>query len=325
VLASFVSAACLAAAMPLVGPQRLALITGLLFAGMAVNVLVSAAQGGLMVGMLSRAGQATASAWTQAGNLGGGALGAGITMWLLARLPLPSAVAATAAMVAVPSLAALTLPEAPPAKSSNWVEHVGKIGKELLTVFHSRRTVWGLLLLASPVSSGAALNLLPAVASHYGVGAQGVMWVNGMAGGLLLALGSLLATLVPGDWDRRLTYAAAGLLNGITSLTLLAGNHPMVYFIGTLLYLITTGFGYARFTALVLDILGPGAHGTSTRYSLFLAAGNLPITYMLWLDGQGFRYFGTHGLFGVDAAGNFLVFLVVAGAWLIGRRRRRIV
>jgi hypothetical protein len=317
VVVSFISAACLVAAAPLVGSSHLVLVTALLFGGMLVNVLCSAAQGGLMVSSLSRAGQAQASGWTQAGNLGGGALGGGITLWLLSRLPLPVAAVATGAMTALPSLAALSVDEGPPAASAGLLDHIRKIGKELIAVFHSRRTVWGLLLLASPVSSGAALNLLPAVASHYGVGGQGVMWVNGMAGGLLLALGSLLATLLPGDWDRRLTYAGAGLMNGLASLTLLFGNRPNVYYLGTVLYLITTGFGYARFTALVMDVLGHGQHGTSTRYSLFLAAGNLPIAYVLWLDGQGFHRFGTHGLFGVDAAGNLLVFALVAGLWLM--------
>lgn len=320
VLASFASAACLALGTPLLGTRYLTPITMLLFAGMTINVLVSAAHGGLMVSTLTRAGQGKASGWTQAGNLGGGAVGAGITLWLLSRLPLPVAGLATAAMTAAPSLAALTIAEEPPKSSANPLEHVRKIGKELLTVFHSRRTVWGLLLLAAPVSSGAALNLLPAVASHYGVGEQGVMWVNGMAGGLVLALGSLLATLIPGEWDRRLMYATAGLLNGLASLTLMAGNGSLVYYTGTVLYLITTGFGYARFTALVMDVLGHGEHGMSTRYSLFLAAGNLPIAYVLWLDGQGFRRFGTHGLFGVDAAGNLLVFAIVISAWLMRRK-----
>jgi hypothetical protein len=307
--------------MPLVGVAHLTAVTVLLLAGMTINVMVSSAQGGLMVTTLSRAGQAQASGWTQAGNLGGGALGGGITLWMLGRLPLPIAATATAAMTALPSLAGLTIAEDEPVQATNLIDHVRKIGKELNGVFHSRRTLWGLLLLASPVSSGAALNLLPAVASHYRVGGQGVMWVNGMAGGLVLALGSLLATFVPGEWDRRLTYAGAGLLNGLASLVLLIGNTPAVYFIGTVLYLITTGFGYARFTALVMDVLGHGEHGTSTRYSLFLSAGNLPIAYVLWLDGQGFRHFGTHGLIAVDAAGNFLVFAIVAIAWAARRKQ----
>ncbi|HEY1242775.1 MAG TPA: hypothetical protein VGF16_19575, partial [Bryobacteraceae bacterium] len=69
-----------------------------------------------------------------------------------------------------------------------------------------------------------------------------------------------------------------------------------------------------------MDILGHGEHGTSTRYSLFLAAGNLPITYVLWLDGQGYRHLGTRGLFGVDALGNVLVFTLVAIVWIAHRK-----
>jgi len=104
-------------------------------------------------------------------------------------------------------------------------------------------------------------------------------------------------------------------------MTLMIGHSPGVYFTGTILYLLTTGFCYARFLALVMDVLGPGEHGKSTRYSLFLAAGNLPIAYVLALDGLGYRHFGTKGLFGVDAAGNLLVFAIVGAAWLVQRRK----
>jgi MFS family permease len=324
VLVSFASAACLGAAMPLVGPKHLTLITGLFLGGLVINVLVSSAQGGLIVRSLSPEGQVKASGWTQAGNLGGGALGAGITLWLLQRIPLPAAAMATAVMTAVPSLAALTIPEGPPAKAQSFGDHLSKIGKEVVAVLRSRRTLWGVLLLAAPVSSGAAQNLLPAVASFYGVGAEGVLWVNGVAGGLVLALGSLLATLIPAAWDRRLTYAGAGFLNGLASLTMLLGHRPAVYFTGTVLYLVTNGFAYARFTALVMEVLGEGEHGTSTRYTLFLVCGNIPLAYMLALDGVGFHRLGTAGLFGVDAGGNLLVFSIVACVWLARRYRTMI-
>ena len=321
VLVSFISALALGVAMPLVGQRHLTLVTVLLLAGLVVNVLVSSAQGGLMVTSLTPEGQAKASGWTQAGNLGGGAFGAGVTLWLLGKIAAVPAAALTAAMTAFPSLAALTIEEAPPVKSAGLIDHIVKICKELLALARSRQALWGVLLLAAPVGSGAAQNLLPAVASRYGVGGQGVLWVNGVVGGLVLALGSLLATLLPGDWDRRLTYAGAGCANGFASLVLLIGHTPAVYYTGTILYLITTGFCYARFIALVVEVLGPGEHGTSTRYSLLLAAGNLPIAYVLWADGVGFQHYGTNGLFGVDAGGNFLVFAIAGTAWLLARRR----
>jgi MFS transporter, PAT family, beta-lactamase induction signal transducer AmpG len=319
---SFLSAAAVGIAIPLTGSQHLRLITAILLTGMVINVLVSAAQGGLMARTLAPRGQAEASAWTQGGNLGGGALGGGITLWLLGRTAAPVAAIATAAMTAVPSLAALTIPEDPPAPSTGLAAHVAKTSRELRAALRCRRNFWGLLLLLAPVGSGAAQNLLPAVASVYGVGEQGVLWLNGVGGGLVLALGSLLATLIPPDWDRRLTYAAAGLLNAVASMVLMAGNRPSIYFTGTVLYLLTTGLSYARFLALVMEVLGASDHGASTRYSVFNAAGNVPIAYVLWFDGLGYRHLGTRGLFGVDAAGNLLVFAIVGAAWWAHRRPR---
>jgi len=51
-----------------------------------------------------------------------------------------------------------------------------------------------------------------------------VMWINGIGGGALLALGSLFGAIIPGDWDRRLTYAAAGLTNALATCVLLAAT-----------------------------------------------------------------------------------------------------
>jgi len=43
----------------------------------------------------------------------------------------------------------------------------------------------------------------------------GVKLINGLGGGAALALGALVTTLMPGTWDRRLTYDAAGVTNAL--------------------------------------------------------------------------------------------------------------
>ena len=63
VLASLASAVCLWIALPFIGPRHLNLLTALIFAGFAANMMVSATLGGLMVTTLSAPGQAKASAW----------------------------------------------------------------------------------------------------------------------------------------------------------------------------------------------------------------------------------------------------------------------
>jgi len=62
----------------------------------------------------------------------------------------------------------------------------------------------------------------------------------------VLAAGSLFGVLVPGDWDRRLTYVGAGLMNALGAIVLLAPNRLSFYFAGTLIYLLTAGFCQAQ-------------------------------------------------------------------------------
>jgi hypothetical protein len=124
-------------------------------------------------------------------------------------------------------------------------------------------------------------------------------------GGLVLALG---ATLVPSRWDRRLTYAAAGLSNAFAIGVLLVANRPNFYVVGTVLYLMTEGLCWARGTALMVEVVGPDIRDASTIYSVLNALTIIPLLYMTRLDGLGFRKFGAHGLLWADAFPNLLIF-----------------
>jgi len=93
---------------------------------------------------------------------------------------------------------------------------------------------------------------------------------------------------------------------------------------GTVLYLSTEGFCWARATALMAEIVGQGTHDASTLFSVLNAVSTIPILYMIRLDGLGFSKFGTHGLLWVDAGANILVFAVVVTVFVacgMGLRR----
>lgn len=256
VLASFGTALSACLYFPLIGASHLVLMTALIIVGGLITFLVVAACGGLIVKTLSESAQSKAAAWIMAGQLGGGALGAALILWLAARVPIATVGVCVAVLVAVPGLLALTIPEPLP-ESSGWFQgRLPQIAKELWAVVRSPVRRWGTLLLLAPGGTGAAQSLLPAIASHYGVGTSGVIWMNGVGGGVMLALGSLSGALIPGDWDRRLTYAAAGLTNGAAAIVLLAANRPQIYLAGTALYLLTQGLCWARSTALMVEIVG---------------------------------------------------------------------
>ena len=316
-------AACLY--FPLISASHLVSMTALIVAGGLITFLVSAACGGLIVKTLSESAQSKAASWIMAGQLGGGALGAALILWLAARVPIATVGVCVAALVAVPGLLAFTIPEPLPESSAWFQGRLALIGKELRSVVRSPVRRWSILLLLAPGGTGAAQSLLPAIASHYAVGTSGVMWMNGVAGGAMLALGALAGAAIPGDWDRRLTYAAAGLTNAMAAIVLLAASRPTVYLAGTALYLATEGLCWARCYALMVEIVGAETRDASTLFSVLNAMATIPVLYMIKLDGVGFSRFGTQGLLWTDAAGNLLVFGLVAVIFIAyGLRLRRV-
>jgi hypothetical protein len=207
-------------------------------------------------------------------------------LWLAARMSLYAAGLCFGILVAVLGPLAFTIDETPPLPSPWFHGRFATIGKEIWGLARSRPRRWGTLLLLSPCATGAAQSLLPAIASHYGVGESGVMWINGLGGGGALALGALVSTVIPGTWDRRLTYAAAGMTNALAAFFLLVANRPSVYLAGTFFYLATQGLCWARSVALIVELVGPETRDASTLYSLLNAAVSIPVLYVVWLDGS---------------------------------------
>ena len=323
VFSAAATAVCMWIALPLVGTASLYVLTAFLLVGGMTVSLVLASSGGLMVTALSPSAQSKAAAWNQAGYLAGGALGGALILWLVTRVTAFSTGLILALVLFLPSLVAFTLPEKEPAPAHWFKGRFAAIKREIGGVFKSPLRRWSTLLLMAPAGTGAAQLLLPAIASHYGVGASGVIWINGLGGGIALAAGSLLGALVPSDWDGRVVYASAGLLNGLAAIVLTSADGATGYLVGTILYLVTVGLCWARFTALIVEIVGADTRDASTLYSALSAAGSIPLAYMTWLDGFGYSKLGTHGLLWTDATGNLLVFSVVVTVFIIHGLRFR--
>jgi MFS family permease len=313
----FSSALAFCMYFPLTGATHLDLMTALILVAGVADSLIAAACGGLMARAISARDGNRASAWYQVGLLGGGALGGALVLWLVARLSLTTAGFLVALLIALPGLVAFTIPEAPPEASPWFKGRLKQIAGEFLALVRSPSRRWSVLLLLGPGSTGAAMFLLPAIASSYGVGGDGVLWINGAGGGLLLAVGALSGALVPSDWDRRLAYAAAGMTNALAVFILLGTPRPSLYLIGTVCYLITAGFCGACWTALTLEIVGANSRDTSTLFGAFTATASVSFLYMIWLDGVGYHHFGVRGLLWTDATANLLVFAIVVVVFLV--------
>jgi MFS transporter, PAT family, beta-lactamase induction signal transducer AmpG len=305
-LTAALSAFCLLVAMRLPLPSDLNLFVALVVAGSAFSTIVAAANGGLMAATLEDDQRGHASGWFQAGYTGGGAVGAGATLWLSSLVSPHTLSYAVALMVFVPSLTAFQITE-PKAGHKPGMELFAEMFRDLKVMFTSRTSLAGLGILLCPLGAAAAANLFSGIARDYHASANTVVWITGFGGGVFTALGSLAGGFVADRIPRRLAYALAALVSSFCAAGMLISPPTQPTFaVGASLYLIAMGLSFATYQALTLELVGPPGRSASTRQSLYAAAGNAPVMYMTWIDGQGYKRFGTRGLLGTDALSNVI-------------------
>ena len=293
------------------------LLTALLFLMNAFGGLLSSACGALLTAM-PIALRGRSAGWYQGGNTGGIALGGGLFIWLADHASLPSAAAVILAAILLPACAALLIEERSPASGAIRPKIVG-LARDMGAIFRSRRTWIGLVFLLSPVGSAAVGNLISGMGPDYHASGNEVLWVTGIGGGLLSALGCYAGGVVADKIGRMFAYALAGGLAALFGVYLgFAHATPFTYAVGYSGYSVAAGFAYAVFTAMVLDIVGRREHAAASGYAVLNSAGNLPIAYMTWLDGVGYRHWGARGLMATDAAANggFAIVLLFVAIFL---------
>jgi PAT family beta-lactamase induction signal transducer AmpG len=274
----------------------------LMFLSACFGQLIVSGCGGMMGTLRSEATRRKASSVYQAGALAFGALGVFVLARLAEQMSMGPLGWIAAALIALPAFAALAAPEQPREQGLSFKQTRATIKEDFKTTFLRWRAVPYTLLMLFPMASGALIGLLPGIAQDYHVSGQQMAWMNGLAGALLTASGSLAATLIPARIRASVGYLSVCLINEALLLILWLGPlSPSTYFIGATLYLLTIGACYALFTAVVLEFLGQSGRSGCGRYSIINSLGNVPVVYMTALDGRGGKLWGARGLAGTDA------------------------
>ncbi len=274
----------------------------LMFLSACFGQLIVSSCGGMMGTLRSEVTRRKASSVYQAAALAFGALGIFIFTRLGERMGMGPLGWVAAALIALPSLAALAAPEQVKQEKQSIQKTLAGISQEFKSTFLCWRAVPYTFVLLFPMASGALIGLLPGVAQDYHVSVQQIAWMNGVAGALLTASGALAATLFPARIRASVAYLSICLLNqALIAILWLGPLSPSTYFLGATLYLFTIGACYAMFTAVVLEFLGQSGKSGSGRYSIINSLGNVPVVYMTALDGRGGKLWGPRGLAGTDA------------------------
>jgi PAT family beta-lactamase induction signal transducer AmpG len=294
-------------------------LTVLLFLMNALIGLLSSSCGALLTTLPGYL-HGRAAGWYQAGQLGAMAIGGGAVIWLADNVTLAMLAACIAGATMLPTLAALLITEPAPVRRGIGAQISG-LWHDLREVFTARRTWIGLVFFFSPVGSAAISNLVSGVGQDYHSSSTVVLWVTGFGSGILSAFGSLIGGIAADRMNRMYGYALAGALAALPAAYLALGPAtPWTYGAGYSAYSIATGFAYAVYTALLLDVLGRRKHAAASAFSTLNASGNVPIAYMTWLDGVGYKHWGARGLMGTDAVANggFAVVLLVVAVFARG-------
>ena len=274
----------------------------LMFLSACMGQLIVAGSGGIMGTLQSEANRRRAGSFYQSGSLAFGALAVFVLVSLSQKLQLGALGWIMAAMIAIPSLAALAAPEQKTIGEFNFAQTFARIGREFKGTFFRWQAIPYTLSMIFPMCSGSMIQLLPGLAHNYGITDQQVAWINGLGGALLVAGGALSASLIPARLRAPEVYMISGLVNAATLVVLWLGPlQPWVYFTGTILFLFTVGAAYALFTAVVLEFLGGSGKSGSSRYSIINSLGNVPVAYMAYIDGASSERWGPRAASGADA------------------------
>ena len=273
----------------------------LMLTSACLSQLVVSSCGGMMGALHSERTRRNAGSFYQAGSMGLGALSVSVLIYISPRVSRDLLGLAAAALIGLPALFALAAPQQEHIATGSFGDTMHRVWLEFKDTFLCWRAVPYTLCMLFPIATGSAVGLIPGIAKSYGVNGDSVAWVNGLLGGLVTAAGSLAGTAIPARISAPVIYLCVGIVNAATIAILWLGPMtPATYYAGVLLYLFTVGTAYGLFTAVVLEFLGNSGKSGSGRYSIINSMGNIPVLYMIVVDGWGADRWGTRGLPGID-------------------------
>lgn len=325
VIATTCSAAAVVAmsSIPL-GRETLPLLLGVIVVGSLINSIVGMSIEAIMAKTTAPAEVGRVSAWFQAGNLGGAALGGSLGLTLLERLPAPWMSGAILGTIFMATCLVLRLlPDVASHENHGVGLAVKGVLKDLGHMVKTRGGVLAALLCALPVGTGAAQVVLTQanVAGYWGASSTEVALVQGLFAGFVTAAGCFAGGWLCKRFHPRIAYATIGVgLAVIASAMALAPATVTTYVVFSLVYSFGVGIAYTAFTATVLNAMGAGS--AATKYTIFASLSNFPIWWLGLLLGRVADTSGSPAMLHTEAALGVVGVLVFVGGTLLVRRSK---
>jgi PAT family beta-lactamase induction signal transducer AmpG len=193
---------------------------------------------------------------------------------------------------------------------------------DLAKLVTNRNVVIGVVMFILPAATFSMSNFLGGVGADFNatpafvglIGGVGVV-VAGVAGALLF---QPLNRLLPA----RPLYVTVGLVGSCITLALALAPHiPIAYAFALIAQNIIQSLAITTQTAITFDIIGRANPLASTTFCFVNSAYGVPISYMLLIDGAGYRHAGVAGSFAYDGLAGIVASLLLAGMLFALARR----
>jgi MFS transporter, PAT family, beta-lactamase induction signal transducer AmpG len=309
--------ASLLAVIALTNLNHLFILEFALVAGSAAAILSTTALGGWLSSVVRKEDETQLSAWYNFAYIASMGLIMVVAGELVRNLPRAVAAGLVGAIIFLPTTIFLFIPAPGPDRRLAG-ESFAQFSREVLLLVRRREVLITLLLFLLPCGSFALTNMLGALGSDYHASPRMVSLAGGLGAIVPGMVGSLLFPLLAKWMPLRLLYLANGAVGGLFTLSLLVLPHAPWTFAAALLgEFLFQAISYTGTVALSFEAIGQNNPLAATTFTFLIAATNVPVAYMLYLDGRAYSFGGVRSSFAVDAIISIVV--CVSIGWILSR------
>jgi MFS transporter, PAT family, beta-lactamase induction signal transducer AmpG len=314
---AFAALAGLLVFIAIINLNHLVVLEVALVAGSAAAILSTTALGGWLTTVCPKSDENKLSAWYNLAYI----CSSGFTMVvggeLVRHLPLGLAAGVLGALVFLPATIFLLIPAPGPDRRLAG-ESFAQFSREIFALLRRREVLITLLLFITPCGSFALTNLLGGVGNDFSASPRTVSLAGGAGAIVPGILGCVLFPFLAKRMPLRFLYLANGILGGLFTLSLLVlPRAPWSFTLALLGEFLFQAISYTGTVALSFETIGQNNPLAATTFTFLIAATNVPVAYMLYLDGRAYSLGGVRGSFAADAIVSIVVCVLIG--WLLSR------
>ena len=296
------------------------LVAPLMMVDALVLVMLTTALGGWLGAALPKDMDDTIGTWFTMGNAGAFGIGAVSQFWLITTLPAPLGPIAVGAISLLPLLFQTLIPS-PDAGLKAVRESFGDLGRDLAVLVRQPLVLRIVVMFALPCAAFTLTNAFGGLGPDFHVSAAVIGVANGLGATVTGVGAALLARWCLRFVRAPLLYLGIGTVGAVFTVLVIGMPHtPLFYLVAVIGENIAQSIAQVSQNAIQFGAIRRGSPIAGSQFGLMNTAALLPYSYMLALDGYGYKLAGNvAGSFWMDAGvslGACLILLVPVLHWM---------